>query len=56
MIKIKVPATTANIGPGFDCLGMALNLYNIIEVHKDVDRLTIETNLQNSGIHTDSSS
>ncbi len=55
MIKIKVPATTANIGPGFDCLGMALNLYNIIEVHKDVDRLTIETNLQNSGIHTDES-
>ncbi len=28
MIEIIVPATTANIGPGFDCLGMALNLYN----------------------------
>lgn len=28
MIKIKVPATSANIGPGFDCLGLALNLYN----------------------------
>ncbi len=27
MIEITVPATTANIGPGFDCLGMALNLY-----------------------------
>ena len=23
-----MPATTANIGPGFDCLGAALNLYN----------------------------
>lgn len=28
MIRIRVPATTANIGPGFDSLGMALNLYN----------------------------
>lgn len=26
MLKISVPATTANIGPGFDCLGIALNL------------------------------
>jgi hypothetical protein len=25
---IAVPATTANLGPGFDCLGAALNLYN----------------------------
>ena len=31
MVKITVPATTANMGPGFDCLGMALNLYaNVI--------------------------
>lgn len=28
MINIKVPATTANIGPGYDSLGIALNLYN----------------------------
>jgi homoserine kinase len=27
-IQVKVPATTANIGPGFDCLGAALTLYN----------------------------
>lgn len=25
---VSVPATTANIGPGFDCLGAALGLYN----------------------------
>ena len=25
---VTVPATTANLGPGFDCLGAALNLYN----------------------------
>ncbi|SHI60456.1 homoserine kinase [Clostridium cavendishii DSM 21758] len=29
MIKVKVPATSANIGAGFDCLGVALKLYNI---------------------------
>lgn len=27
-IIVKVPATSANLGPGFDCLGIALNLYN----------------------------
>ena len=27
-IRIVVPATSANLGPGFDCLGLALGLYN----------------------------
>jgi homoserine kinase len=27
-VSIQVPATTANLGPGFDCLGAALTLYN----------------------------
>lgn len=27
-VSITVPATTANLGPGFDCLGAALTLYN----------------------------
>jgi homoserine kinase len=27
-ITVTVPATTANLGPGFDCLGAALSLYN----------------------------
>lgn len=31
MIKVRVPATSANMGPGFDCLGVALNLYNEYE-------------------------
>lgn len=37
MIQIKVPATTANIGPGFDCLGMALNMHLIIQVEKEAE-------------------
>ena len=35
-ISVKVPATTANIGPGFDCLGMALPIYNIITIEETV--------------------
>jgi homoserine kinase len=27
-VEVIVPATTANLGPGFDCLGAALDLYN----------------------------
>lgn len=42
MIRVQVPATTANLGPGFDCLGMALKLYNIVEM-KQIDKgLVIE--------------
>lgn len=37
MIKIKCPATTANLGPGFDCLGMALNLYNEFTFEENID-------------------
>ncbi len=27
-VSVTVPATTANLGPGFDCIGAALTLYN----------------------------
>ncbi len=30
MIKLRVPATSANLGPGFDCMGLALNIWNEI--------------------------
>lgn len=35
-ISVKVPATTANIGPGFDSFGMALPLYNIVTIEETV--------------------
>jgi len=31
-VLVLAPATTANLGPGFDCLGMALDLWNRVEV------------------------
>lgn len=30
MRRMRIPATTANMGPGFDCIGMAFDLYNYI--------------------------
>ena len=32
LFSLKVPATTANLGSGFDTLGMALTLYNVFSV------------------------
>ena len=33
-MKIRVPATSANLGPGFDCLGIGLDFFNEIEIYK----------------------
>ena len=35
-VSVKVPATTANLGPGFDCLGMALPIYNTVTIEETV--------------------
>lgn len=37
-ILVKVPATTANLGPGFDALGLALDLWNEAEFVATDDR------------------
>jgi homoserine kinase len=34
-VTIQVPASTTNFGPGFDCLGAALQLYNRVQVDRD---------------------
>ena len=31
-VTVRVPATSANMGPGFDCLGLALDLWNEVRV------------------------
>ncbi len=42
MIKIKVPATSANLGPGFDTLGIALDLFLELEIDNQVNSFNIE--------------
>ena len=42
MIHIRIPATSANMGPGFDCIGVAVELYNHIWVEEQTTGLTIE--------------
>jgi len=32
-VRVRVPATSANLGPGFDALGLALGLHDDLEVH-----------------------
>lgn len=41
MLRLKIPSTSANIGPGFDCCGLALSLYNYYEI-SICDQLIIE--------------
>ncbi|MCF0116235.1 MAG: homoserine kinase [Erysipelotrichaceae bacterium] len=41
MIKVRVPGTSANLGPGFDCFGIGYELYNTYSVELS-DTLVIE--------------
>lgn len=34
---IQIPATSANLGPGYDCLGVALQIYNYVTVERSDD-------------------
>jgi homoserine kinase len=45
-IRVRAPATTANLGPGFDCVAAALDLWNELEVAEgdsepDLDHLGV---------------
>src|SRR5438046_5364209 len=37
-VTVRVPASTSNLGPGFDCLGVALQIYNSITIRRAKDR------------------
>jgi homoserine kinase len=40
-LSARVPATAANVGPGFDCFGLALDLWNEVEI--DTDAVAVVT-------------
>ena len=50
MVKIKVPGTSANIGPGFDTLGLALNIFNEITVEKKNSGIEVLWDIPNPNI------
>ncbi len=39
---VRVPATSANLGPGFDSLGLALGLYDVVEAEVRAEGLEVE--------------
>ncbi|HHT63367.1 MAG: homoserine kinase [Bacillota bacterium] len=42
MLKVRIPATSGNLGPGFDTIGMAFRLYNYITFEVLAEGLEIE--------------
>ena len=42
MVTVKVPATSANMGSGFDSVGVALQLYNTVSAEEIDNGLNIE--------------
>ena len=34
LARVRAPASTANLGPGFDCAAAALDLWNELEVRE----------------------
>lgn len=49
LVSIKIPATSANIGSGFDSVGLALNLYNEIHIYKNDDSNSIVFDINGEG-------
>ena len=43
-ITIKIPGSTGNVGPGFDCIGLAVNIFNEISIKKSDKNFEIENN------------
>ncbi len=37
-VTVRTPASTSNLGPGFDCLGVALRIYNVVTISRAKDR------------------
>jgi len=48
LVSVRVPATTANLGPGFDALGLALSLHNEV-VAAPADRVTVRIEGEGTG-------
>ena len=54
-LRVRVPATTANLGPGCDCLGLALNLWNTIMVEESSHALSVKLRGESENLPADKS-
>lgn len=48
-VRVQVPATTANCGPGFDTLGIACDLYNEVELELCSERDLVQIDVSGDG-------
>lgn len=48
-VTVRVPATSANLGPGFDCLAIALDLYNEVRMTPVEDGIRVEVQGEGAG-------
>ncbi|WP_219418921.1 homoserine kinase [Pseudonocardia nigra] len=48
-VRVRVPGSSANLGPGFDSLGLALSLYDDVEVSVAPDGVTVEVEGEGAG-------
>ncbi|MCX6462382.1 MAG: homoserine kinase [Pseudonocardiales bacterium] len=48
-VRVRVPASSANLGPGFDSLGLALGLYDEVEACVADDGVTVEVEGEGAG-------
>ncbi|MEI0843205.1 homoserine kinase [Brachyspira pilosicoli] len=49
LVTFKIPATSANIGSGFDSVGLALDLYNEIHIYENENSKKIEFEITGEG-------
>lgn len=48
-VRVTVPATSANLGPGFDSLAVALSLHNTVEVRLAEEGLSVQAQGEGAG-------
>jgi homoserine kinase len=56
MYRVKVPATSANMGPGFDCMGVALDIYNTVAAEEIPEGVVIENHGRDADLIEDDDS
>lgn len=48
-VRVRVPASSANLGPGFDALGLALNLYNYVTLEESTGSISTAVTVRVTG-------